>query len=892
MKTTSSSAGPRLAGLGCILLTLASPLLAQTESSPSNRTSPDSEAVQMEEFVTTGSRLSRAAVENTIPTITISMDKVLQSGAMDVQTYLRDQSIVIGPGNINSNVFQNNFGGTSIGLRGLNTRNTLALINGRRMTQYGIDQLYDLSLIPSAAIKRTEVLKSGASSIYGTDAVAGVINFILNDNYRGGTATVRYGTPTQSGGGQHQEYSFNYGIGQGSLSIMIGGSFEKQTEILQPERPWSLGPAGYSTSTNPGRFVFSGNPALPNGVYTLKSGVSIARSPADFKIFDASTEVPQGDLFNFGLFEPIVKGFEKTAFFANWVGDIGVAGVEWFGDFQFQKSSMPQARAPILQLVGSTQPNLWIPADNYWNRQIFGASAVDIRDWRYRFTEFGKSAEFPESYTTRVATGIRGKVQDKYAWEMGAVYSSFYMNSTFPKTVNLTKLEELVKKTTPDAFNPFTRSYLDPTGPHNPPEVINSLISKSENIYTSRLVSYDAKISGPVATLRTGDIEAAAGLEMRMTEGKIERDQVQLNAGATQYGLRTTVYAGFGELSVPVTSKIRLGGAVRHEKFEHRFDTTVSSFTGRYEPMPGLIFRASYSEGFVPPSITNLAAPQSNNVTGTVNITDPRPNAPSRAYDVPSMTIRPQNLQPEETEVINVGVAYSSRRLKGFSAIVDYYTIDQTNLISTGGYQFMINQNVAGGGPSNPNAPYADQLVFDSLQNIWVLVRQSASNFAALRTDGIDVELEQVFETADLGRFTLSLTGTRLLSFERQNIPTVPPANLLGLAEGYTTFPKLKGTFSLAWQKGNWNVFSSVVYNDALEGILGAPAGTRGYDDSFILNLSVDYRLPWDMTARVGVNNVFDTDPPTNPAAQDNNYPGQGYDPRGRFVHVRLTKKF
>ena len=368
--------------------------IAISQTSSAQRMTEDVDQ-RIEEVVVTGTRLGDRTELDELPIDIFSAEDVFQSGSETPVEYLQKMPSVLGIGT--KGRFAGGEGESFASLRALPSKNTLFLMNGMRIAQDGVNQSSNATAIPEELISRIEILKGGASTIYGSDAVAGVVNYILRDEVDGFEFSVNFGD-TKDGGGENVSFSALAGNSTDTMSFFVGASYDRYDPIKLSSRSWiRMSDFQFETTeTDPGVFQLPADlvaPGSPAGLYTLREGVVEATSPADFRLYE-----PANDTY-FVDEETLGGDTENFSFFGRFLGTLG--GVDFDGLLIYSRleDDFPNPTSTITVDGGETavlQPdgsfvtyNHIIPASNYWNQQIFGTNAVDITSWSSAFGEIG-----------------------------------------------------------------------------------------------------------------------------------------------------------------------------------------------------------------------------------------------------------------------------------------------------------------------------------------------------------------------------------------------------------------------------------------------------------------------------------------------------------------------
>lgn len=875
------------------------------------------EPVEMEKYVVTGSYLSAAAVEGALPTVSYNTAEINATGATTLVDFLQALPFSGGSGTIGSNFTNGGNGTTQIALRGLGGENTLVLLNGRRMTPSGTGSAVDLNAIPFSAIERVEVLKSGGSVIYGTDAVAGVINVILKKGGVMSWLSLYYGNTTDTDAAKRSG-SFSVAGSSEKLQFFVSASWDKENGMYAPDRAYALG-GGNSTYGNPGRFIFSGsmqtallaaNGLTSAGSWTLDAGVNVPTSLASFKPWINTAPEDGGDRFPYERFTTMVNPNSRYNVYSNFEYDVFGDRMKLFGDINYAKTHSEFTLAP-----SPFSAAIPIPAQNYWVQQLFGASASSV-GLLYRFADFNPRLNVVDRNVFRIVSGFRGQLTDKISYETSATFSAEDTSDKELNGVSQTRLLANNQSNTPADYNYFTRSYNPQDGsvpagvPFNNPTLIDALRADSNTAVNSKTTVLDFKINdSELVSLPAGPVELVVGAEMRKQSVLSKPDDLKLSGsigwnaadGVTQGDRK--VYGGYFEMGIPILSNLSANLAYRYEKYENEFDAKVGSAGLRWHAIKDeLTVRANYSQGFVAPSLLDLFNPGFESFP---EINDPRFPAsdPLRIYQISTQYVGAvaggDALKPEESEIFSVGFSYSPKALKGFSATVDWAKITQTNIIVYS-VQGIVNEWAKTGGPTNPNASFANRIVLfpDSTAPDGVVIDSLSGvgprNIALRETSYVDFAVAYDLPTNTLGQFKFSADATRYLDQTSTSEIGNAAQSYLGIFDGGVVYPKWKGRLMTRWNTNDYSVDLTGNYLDSVVDDTGATDRLRAH---ITLDVQVSYRLNlgdsrFTSKLTVGARNVFDRIPPLSPGAFSNNYAERSYDSRGRFVYVKFDQAF
>ena len=607
----------------------------------------------LEEIVVTGSQIPTAPGQVAVPVITLTAADLAKAG--DVSNALEALRKVIpgfeGRSNIgNSNANNNNqntAGGSQLQLRDLPT---LVLINGRRVAISGVGAIngknfVDVSQIPLAAIDRIEVLTDGASSIYGSDAVGGVVNFILKTDYEGVSVGVRDGQATDYG--ERSAYATG-GKQLGDANIVATGSYTHSDPLYQSQRDFSSPFLGHVTATTLPGVVAGGayrlNPALSSPSQQNPTGAnatagSLAALAAN-GTYQPTTPGALSNAFDLSPYQTLLLRQDVGSFVTTVTAPIlDNKRLEAFGDVMVSQGKSWTQWQPVSSTVT-------VPAGAPYNPLTTAFPAVD-------FADLTKPHDFANTeYTARVTAGLKGEITQGWTWESAGVYSQDDLRQQQSNLIYKPNLAAAIAggynsagvATPGGAYSQVLSGYspsgalvlqpaLDPFATAaglNPASLAN--LYGTEDIHTvSRLESWDGKVTGGVLRLPAGKVEVAVGTGVRReslsghtdANGRVTDpttgsyfgyDQEWIGGTfANPFDKSRTITSEFGEVRVPITSPdwnvpavraFDLTGAIRHEHYSDAGNSTVPKFGFRWQPLTDqLTFRGDYAKSFLAPTL-------------------------------------------------------------------------------------------------------------------------------------------------------------------------------------------------------------------------------------------------------------------------------------------------
>ncbi|MDG2519075.1 TonB-dependent receptor domain-containing protein [Lysobacter soli] len=610
----------------------------------------------------TGSRIRQVDIETEAPVLTITRADIEQQGFQSVADILQNISAVGAPAISRASPLSagENVGGQFISMRNLGTQRTLILVNGKRL---GISTsgLQDVSLIPTVAVERVEVLKDGASSIYGSDAIAGVVNIITRSNFEGATVDAYYGQYSE-GDGETTRASGILGFTGDRGSITAAVEYRKEEEVFARDREYSAYPQsdkhptrGWTTVSQWGVINL---PAGLGGNRVLNEGADW-RSLANYHALNTNTGTsaadPNGstvDKSNTNQQTHLRTPLESRSLFVNGLFDV-TESVRFRGDVLYteRESARQVAGYPFQSASAGPIPGgFTMSRESYYNPvgvdQGF-ANPQDVNFWR-RTWEVPR-VDKPTSTTWRFSAALEGSfdvAERIFDWDVNYLYNNNKVTQENYGNLNIERTKQAVGPSfldsngqvvcgTPDnpataavnersvipgcvAWNPFIPYGRTGDGGLTGNQALQDwLFQRLNSSGETETKVYAANLSGSVATLPGGDLGVAVGYENRKEQGRFIPDaqavtgnSTTLAGGPTQGSY--TVDEVYAELFIPVLAdltgakELSFSVASRYSDYDTFGDTVNSKFGFKWKPIDSLLFRGTYAEGFRAPTINDL----------------------------------------------------------------------------------------------------------------------------------------------------------------------------------------------------------------------------------------------------------------------------------------------
>ena len=932
------------------LIGIAGPALAQT--------APANSIMQVVEI--TGSSIKRIAKEGALPLEIISKKQLEAQGIVNAEQLIATLNVngngsdnLASNADVTSGAQRGNNGASSANLRGQGSDATLILLNGRRVATHGMKgSAVDLNSIPFAAVDRIEVLKDGASAIYGTDAIGGVINFILKKDYKGLEANV-FTDVTEAGGANIRRVQVTGGAGDLSVdgyNLLVSASNNKNQALrgdqrdfvntFQPNRGLSPDTRGapfanvFATSVGNSIFSRASNtgPAIPGSTQTY-SGVSLldlpggagcksidGMGPYDEKLWDTPTAA-YGCAWDTGRAAVLQQPVESSNFVARATKRFGEHEVfaEAVGsNTEVAKRFSPNQVSPGASTfpASSFYPSTGAAYNEVFNKLVAVFPTIEANRglpiaYRWRCMECGNREIVTETKAGRLQFGADGPI-GKYLYKVGL--SRAYSESESTLGTGYNYLVALANALGTGKINPFLKPGESQT--KEALDLIASTSAKGVVMYGGRstLTQFDASVSGEIWSLPAGPVLAAIGTDLRKEEYKFNGDlreasnrPIILNAPFDDVnalaGVSRDIRAVYAEVIVPVTKQLEVNLAVRQDHYSGFGNTVNPKVSFRYQPTETLLFRGSYNEGFRAPSFNQLFNGVTESPYAGKDLADPS-KCPTLKVDTTKPgceSITPviftggkKTLGPETAKQGSVGFVFEP--LKNLSMNVDVWEIRRFETIKSVPLVTML---------ANFDL-FKEQFLRDPTGNL-VAIDQRWVNAGASITRGIEMGARTNGKAFD-GGWTAGIDGSYLLKKKNRPLANAP----FGASEvGVFSFTgdlglKWKHTAFLTYQKGAWSGMLQNVYRDGykdqvLPGVASGKVVPTNYqtdvDAYSIFHASVTYAGIPNLTLTAGIKNLFDKDPPFAITYDSNTGAGSSWeprvaDPRGRSLTFLAKYKF
>ena len=875
----------------------------------------------------TGSNIKRIDAESVAPVQIITRDQIERSGQPTIADVL--QHIPSNTGGAFAENATNSFapGSSGISLRGLGEKTTLVLINGRRTSSYGFaqnlqDTFVDLNSIPTSAVERVEILKDGASAIYGSDAIAGVVNIILRKDYKGfevsgggGRASGKneYSGTLTGGFGDLGADKFNvfgvldyyhrdlielsdtpfgksrdfrsYAGGRNFTSLTGGGTWR----LLNPATGGLTNTFKASTSCR-GK-VITGTDALAQGLTTSATVGAATNTFCSHDFNDQFTAEPKTDRIGF-----LGRGtYEFSSAFTGYV-ELGLSRVKSFSTFQDPFFAGTTGLKPT--------PAGLVPFTYNINFAPGAAGNPFPTDARYSgvLGDLGTRNNDVTSDTGRLVAGLTYTLSN---WDLdsAAGYARNKVTAISQNGLTLsgvsaafgvpTTAQPPVPRSTSSTYNldDFTQ---------NSAAVRNSMRINSNREATSTLYFIDTKASTEFQQwkLPGGPLGLAVGAEYRR-ESLSDRPDPQsiagniLGQGSTATEGARQSEAVYAELRLPILKNLEMQLAGRYDHYSDYGGSATPKIGIKYTPTDMIALRANYGRGFRAPSLPEISPSQATFFTQVI---DPQTG---NIANISGVFAGNPKLKAEKSTSLNYGIVFQPT--KDASASLDFYRIGWSNIVAAPSFQQVVDDSCPNPPvlATDPPCPSSPNVIRNPEDNSIVTVLSGYQNLSSRVTSGLDIDLTYAVPTETFGKFTSHLDANYLIKFEEDGVST-NDSNA-----GSNTIPRLKASASLDWDyaafsfTGRWNYIKGWRQESLPPSYFKTqpPAFQTGtyqpkIPDYYTFDLFGRYQINKNFSVSGSIVNLLDHKPPYDPGFSGTFlYDYSEFDARGRLYRINLTYK-
>ncbi len=884
----------------------------------------------LDEVIVTGSRIERSDLTSVSPLSVFSEEDIRLSGQVTLEDFVQNIPSIAG-GYMGNTINNISIGGTaSASLRGLGSNRTLVLLNGQRMSSAGENGFVDMNMIPAGMIERVEVLRDGASTIYGSDAIAGVVNIITKRDFEGAEFGIQYDvanvTDEIDGNTIHATALFGGSTDRGN--VVFGVDYTKRSPIWQKDRDFSKCPL----AENPDGSLYC------TGSGTCYPGHIMSATYDDHILID-EVIVPFDwavHAYNYATQSYMVTPHEILSVYSSGHYDLvqesAFGTVTAIGDFLWTNRQSDQ----LMAAVGTFWAPV-VPATNPYNPT--GEDAPVAR----RLVETGGRHFTQDASSWRLITGLEGEFNNGWNWDITYNYSRWVDSQIIygqaNKVYSATVLDPdlcAADPACPGVWDPFRVDTLTE-------DIQNYILANHSPVQRSEMETFQANLTGDLGDffeLPGGPLQWAVGAEHRMEEALFQPDAaaaldlIYYVAPDRTEG-KYSVDEYYGEVRVPILEGETFADvlaaeiSVRRSEYSNLSDQTTNWKYGlEWGPIPALRFRSVYAEGFRGANISELFGPQQ---LSAQNYNDPCINygtganatvaANCAADGLPpdfmvgttqatSILGGNPDLKPEESESLTIGLVITPENLP-LTVSLDYFNIEITNAVGTAGTNNIItgcyeSPNFSSPwcdlivGPTHPlvaEAPHATSPYRNTIGSVSGVLLTNA-NLADYETEGVDFAVNYVRQFDDYSSLNLSMIGTYLSKYDYTPFEGADVVELAGYfgEDGWlgttATFNEWKVNFNFQYIMGDWSFSWAPRWLDSTMDIDADAANAVNKADAIWyhdVQATYDYE---DWSFALGVRNLLDEEPPYVTNYDDMNTINASYDTAGRYLYARATFRF
>lgn len=910
------------------------------------------ESIQRVEI--TGSAIKRVAIEGALPVQTLSKQQIEQTGATTVADLVATLPSM--QGFVTSSTSINGGGGgvQTASVHNIGTSYTLVLLNGRRVAPYSSGSAVNLASIPLSAVERVEILTDGASALYGSDAIAGVVNFILKKNQTDANIEVTYNRPTQGKAGATSNVALSKGFGNlenDGFNVLLAFSHDTQKELNATDRDFAS-PGGvhmfeeggkryslYQTSSNsiPGNVTVrtaNGNPAFnPSLINTGKCG-----APNTFQVGNRC-------LYNYGAVVELLPELKRDGFF-------GSANIKLNADWTFFAEGLYSKFTSTARYAPPAQPlSLDINSALYKANVVpalvklgIDPASVNSATMNLRLVDAGGRTDDWKTDAKHLAFGVQGA---QWGWDMNAAYVHSESSAIDRAVAGYTSSDKLDALMAAGTYNPF----IVPT-PETKAALASAVLHQQLSKTTTKIDVLNLRGSREVFNAPGGAAMLALGGDILRQKYIYDPSAITMGANSLQPNYTDSPIGGisgslpsdasrknwgvFAELVVPVVKGLELTGDVRYDSYDAvkdkmNFDSsgklvapgvkgndaskTTYKVAAAWRPSEQMLFRGSYGTGFRAPDMTSITNPLQG---GGVSNAHPCPISSGPLLSLCNGTAEyniltggnpytgAAGLRPETSKQASIGLRVEPTR--NLSIGFDVWDVKIKDQIAS------LPENEVF---TNP-AKYMGLFVtyYDPIQKQNTLAAALATfNLSKSHYRGIDWDHSYHLAT-DAGKFTFNWTGTYLNKSDFQNLPTDEVENSVGRFDSFNTVAlrwisklattwkqsdrlthTLTGVYKSGYHDMPISVGSQAVREVNSDGTMGAfVAHQRKVADYLVWDWQTRFRYNEHWTLTGGLKNIFDRDPPFSQriagGGNQLGFDARYTDPLGRQAYLVANYKF
>ncbi len=860
------------------------------------------DAAAMQRVEITGSSIKRINAETALPVQIVTRKDIEKTGVTTAEQLLSSLSANTGMTQESASISDKpgSSGLSGANLRGLGVSSTLVLLNGRRMASFAFGgEGTDLNSIPLAAIERVEVLKDGASAVYGADAVGGVINFITRKDFRGAEISAS-GMATEQGGAGNKTVSLVVGTGDlatDRYNMFASVQHQRTSQLRTAQRDFAVS-AWRPFEVRGYEDIFTSSNPFPAAMYSIAGKSYLGNPSAPDCAPPQSISVSGKCRFDYQAAADLFPESNKTNLITRAAFALDANNTLFAELSASRNEALYRVSPPGVNGNQGSKSSAWTyPANGpYYPAYYVNAAGVKVStsaaplnggpfNVRIRLTPGGQRTNGQVSDQQRLLLGGEGTIA---GWDYNSAFSHSESSNTQTLTNGYYDKAAIQRAFLSGVINPFGPS--DAAG-------MAALDAAERNIDgrkgKSTTDTFDARITREVAQLPAGPLGMATGFELRR-ESLADNSSDEILAGtilSTSKSRRVSesrdIKAIFAEFEIPLAKDLSGQFALRHDAYGGSIGgSTNPKLALRYQPSKEVLLRASFGTGFRAPTLKDLDSSSVQSATGGLYIDSVGcakfGGDQCLADQITTLETGNPNLKPEKSKQYSLGLVWEA--LPSLSVGVDYWRVKKTDVIKFAPETLI---------DLDPN--YVEKFITrdsDGYIDHWTL---SAQNQGTETKAGFDISLAQRASLGGMGRLTSKLVGTLMTVSESQYAPTSTVFDSIGKWGFEYVTPKWRHRLSFDWDMGPWTATLSNSFQLHHEDQHLDPKGVRPTVDSYSLwDLSAGYSGFANIKLNAGVNNLFNTSPPFS--NQSLNYLA-GFDatytdPRGRAVFVRMSYAF
>jgi len=805
-------------------------LAITTSSMTSIQAFAQEEIDTIERIAVTGSRINRTDIETASPVTVISSDFITKSGYSSVQEILSAQPAAAGM-SLGSTSNNGSGGSATVNLRGMGVQRTLVLLNGKRMVASGTgaDSSVDLNTIPVSMIQSIEILKDGASAVYGSDAIAGVVNIITKKDFQG-TEIKAEGSITDKSDGESGGFSILQGTELAGGNLVVGVQYSTRGEIIQSDRDFV--PPGESSY-------------VPEG----SLGGLVPDGEGGFKDRDSSYDYTQDSYAQ--------TPNELVSLFSSFNTELA-ADTEFSADFMYTRRESNQQMAPQpaaidldTSMLDEKYTDLFKDENGYTPDELL---------YKRRMVDAGPRIYEQITDTYQAALGLNGFLANDDQWSISATYGRNDAKDKVQNSIHAGNMEKSIYENQDLWFSgdEISSDFLADAG----------IMYTEENEGGNEQFTLSAVYNG----ISNSDIGYAFGIENRFESGFYTPDEITQAGESTAAQQDPTqgdysVQSIYAEVSIPLSDALTIDAASRFDNYSTFGGATTWKLGATYRFTDTFMLRSVAATGFRAPSVSELYGGNSGSFD---YLDDPWGNEEDSQILVNYTS--DENLKPEESESFTFGAVWEISQ--GLSTTIDYWKFDITNAIARVNVQEQLNACEAG----NLFACETINITPDGdLSNM----TSTLTNIGQQNTSGIDWNI-----SFNHDKFKVILDTTYLLEFEEDGVSY--EGTIDGNMGGYS---QLKSNLTVSSNiTQDLSLLYTANYIQGMEG--NAWGDAYKTDDVVYHNLSSAYFINDDWQITGGIKNIFDTEPEEVPDGNDMNTVPNIYDVVGRNFFISTSYRF